>query len=159
MLSALHRRVAYAVLALVFASGLAHLLVHDYFPARGPFGPAPNPLEPWLLKIHGAAAMATLVVFGSLVPTHIARFWQLAHNRLPGVLFLAVTLLLIATGYGLYYFGGDELRQLARQAHIVLGAAAVPAFVYHSWRGAAERRAARHGALRRHPSLHPRRPS
>lgn len=157
MLSTWHSRISNAVLALLFASGLAHFVVHDYFPARGPFGPVPNPLEPWLLKLHGAAAMLTLILVGSLLPTHIARFWRLAHNRAPGLLFLAVMLLLIASGYGLYYFGGDELRRYTRSAHIVLGLAAAPVFAFHFWRGSAQRREERAPATaRRHPSLHPR---
>jgi len=158
VLSALHRRIAYAALALVFVSGVAHFVVHDEFPMPGPFGPTPNPLEPWLLKLHGAAAMATLIVLGSFVPTHIARFWRSAHNRVPGMMFLIVMSLLVATGYGLYYFGGDELRRVTRSAHIALGLAAAPVFAFHVWRGWALRREERRrAALRRHPSFHPHR--
>jgi hypothetical protein len=134
------RRFVYAVLALLFASGVLHFVLHDYFPARGPFGPEPNPMEPWLLRLHGAAAMATLFAFGLLTPTHVGRFWRLARNRVPGLALVAVLLLLVVTGYGLYYLGGEQIRVVTRLAHVALGLFALPAFGFHLWRGVASRR-------------------
>lgn len=144
MLSLIHRRCAYLVLALLFISGLAHYVLHGWFMRQGDFGPAPNPLEPWMLKLHGAAAMLGLMVLGSLLSTHIHRFWRLQRNRLAGGVFLSSALLLIVSGYGLYYFGGDQTRALCRQLHIVIGLLALPAFAAHLWRGR---------ALRRHPRV------
>ncbi|MDR3417820.1 MAG: hypothetical protein P4L83_16705 [Nevskia sp.] len=144
MLSRFHRRCSYAVLVLLFASGLAHFVLHRWFMAQGEFGPSPQPLEPWMLKLHGAAAMLSLVLLGSLLPGHIQRFWRLARNRSAGGLFLTCALLLIASGYGLYYVGGESARDWCRQSHIVLGLLALPAFGIHLWRGR---------ALRRHPRI------
>ena len=98
MLSALHRRCAYAVLILLFGSGLAHWLLHGWFMRVGEFGPTPDPLEPWMLKLHGAAAMAGLVLLGSVAGGHVNRFWRLARNRLAGGVFLGCALLLVASG-------------------------------------------------------------
>jgi len=97
-----------------------------------------------MLKLHGAAAMLGLMVLGSLLSTHIHRFWRLRRNRLAGGVFLSSALLLIVSGYGLYYFGGDQARALCRQLHIVIGLLALPAFAMHLWRGR---------ALRRHPRV------
>ena len=148
MLSLVHRRCAYAALLLLFASGLGHWVLHDWFQHQGEFGPEPNPLEPWLLKLHGAAAMLGLLVLGSLVSTHIHRFWRLHRNRSAGGVFLLAALLLVVSGYGLYYFGGEQARALSRQVHIVIGLMALPVFFVHLWRGRALRRHPRVGGLR-----------
>ena len=144
MLSLIHRRCAYAVLILLFLSGLAHYILHGWFMTQGEFGPAPSRLEPWMLKLHGAAAMLGLMVLGSLLSTHIDRFWRLRRNRRAGGIFLSCALLLIGSGYGLYYFGGEQTRALCRQLHIVIGLLALPAFAVHLWRGR---------SLRRHPRV------
>ena len=148
MLSLIYRRCAYATLLLLFGTGLAHWLLHGWFQHQGDFGPEPNPLEPWMLKLHGAAAMLGLLVLGSLVSTHIHRFWRLRRNRSAGGLFLSAALLLVLSGYGLYYFGGEQARALSRQVHIVIGLLALPGFFVHLWRGRALRRHPRVGGLR-----------
>jgi hypothetical protein len=144
MLGDFHRRWAYAVLLLIFISGTAHFLLHQYFQASGPFGPQPNPAEPWLLRLHGAAAMASLVLLGSLLPLHILRFWRTARRSRTAVVFLGIAILLIVSGYGLYYLGGEWWRSACRIAHIALGLAALPAFFLHLRKGRRSRpRAAR----------------
>lgn len=135
MLGYWHRRWAYAVLAFLFATGLGHYVLHGWCSVRGDFGPAPNPLKPLVLRLHGAAAMLGLVVLGSVIPTHINRFWRLGRNRGPGGIFLICTLLLVVSGYGLYYFGGDESRRISRLLHIAIGFLALPAFFVHLLRG------------------------
>ena len=101
-----------------------------------------------MLKLHGAAAMLGLLVLGSLLSIHIDRFWRLRRNRRAGGVFLACALLLIGSGYGLYYFGGEQTRALSRQIHIVIGFLALPAFAVHLWRGRALRRHPRANGLR-----------
>jgi hypothetical protein len=140
MLSRFHRRLSYLILGLLLISGIVHFVLHDYFPANGPFGPSPNPLEPWMLRLHGAAAMLTLLLVGSLLPTHVVRLWTFAPgNRRPGGALLLVTALLVVSGYGLYYFGGEHLRAWCRQAHLLLGLGAVPVFALHVLLGRATR--------------------
>lgn len=148
MLSLVHRRCAYAVLLLLFGTGLAHWLLHGWFQRQGDFGPEPNPLEPWMLRLHGAAAMLGLAVLGSLASIHIHRFWRLRRNRSAGGLFLAAALLLVLSGYALYYVGGEQARAFSRQLHIVVGLLALPGFLMHLWRGRALRRHPRVGGLR-----------
>jgi hypothetical protein len=139
MLSLLHRRLSYWVLGALFATGTADWLLHGWFHTDGPFGPQPHPLEPWMLRLHGAAAMLGLVVLGSVLPAHVFRFWMLARNRTAGGVFLAVMLVLVASGYGLYYLGGDCLRQVNRNIHLIVGLVSAPLFGLHLWRGFAAR--------------------
>lgn len=135
MIGRRHRNISYLVLGLLLVSGVAHFVVHDYFPIQGRFGPAPNPSEIWLLRLHGAAAMATLLVLGTLLPTHVLRFWKQGRNRPAGLGLVVVMSLLIVSGYGLYYFGGATIRAWTRDAHIVIGLLALPALGFHRWRG------------------------
>lgn len=148
MLSLIHRRCAYAVLLLLFGSGLAHYMLQRWFMGQGDFGPQPNPLQPWMLRLHGAAAMLSLLLLGSLLAGHVDRFWRLRRNRSAGAVFLACAVMLIGSGYGLYYFSGETARALSRQLHIVIGLLALPAFALHLWRGRAQRRHPRVNGLR-----------
>jgi cation transport ATPase len=79
-----------------------------------------NPMPSLMMKIHGAAAMAALVLLGALIH-HIRRGWTAKKNRLSGCILLAVVLFLVATGYGLYYSGDEQLRSLISRSHTWLG--------------------------------------
>src|SRR5262245_39747285 len=93
-----HRAWFYATLGFLFFSGVFWLVFHHYVRAHGEFGETASPVEPWFLKAHGAAAMVFLVVFGTLLPTHVRRGWHRKINRSSGVVFIALNVLLIATG-------------------------------------------------------------
>ena len=92
-------------------------------------------LKPWMLKLHGAAAMAFLVALGILIPTHLKRAWQARRNRAYGGFFVTVIALLVLTGYGLYYFGDDRWRSAASWIHLILGFTAPALLGLHIWQG------------------------
>ena len=79
-----------------------------------------NPVPSLMMKIHGAAAMAALILLGALL-NHIRRGWTAKKNRLSGVTLLAVILFLILTGYGLYYAGDEQLRAFISRSHTWIG--------------------------------------
>lgn len=133
-LSPRHRRWFYGTTAVLFASGAGWLALHGWT-ARGDTDAPPHPLQPWLLKLHGAAAMLVLLVLGTLIPLHIRRGWRAATNRLTGAAMVAAAAILILTGYGLYYAGSDRLREFTAQVHDVLGLAAALALAWHIARG------------------------
>ena len=88
-----------------------------------------------LMRIHGAAAMATLVLFGVLLARHVPTGWSAARaNRLSGALLLATSLWLTVTGYLLYYSGSESLRDYASQTHFWVGVAFVAVFALHQVR-------------------------
>ena len=146
-LSRRHRAWLYGSLVVLFLTGAGWLIFHHYWRASGEFGPAPHPLEPWSLKVHGAAAMVFLVVFGTLLPGHVRRSWHRRLNRPSGALFLALNGLLILSGYALYYFGGERSRAAISLAHWLAGLGYPLFLVAHIWLG---RRA------RQQQQLHPR---
>ena len=77
----------------MFATGALWLLFHYFVRVHGEFGDRPHALEIWWLRLHGAAAMLTLLVLGSLVPIHVRRGWHQRKNLLAGAILgtLAVT--------------------------------------------------------------------
>ena len=93
-LSRWHERWLYAIGALVFVSGVGWLADHYLFAGSADFGDAHAAFEPLWLRLHGAAAMAGLVVLGSLLPGHITRAWRSRTNRRSGLLMLSIAVLL-----------------------------------------------------------------
>ena len=106
--------------ALLAATGLVWLVVH-YSVGAGVDGALPHPLEPWMLRLHGAAVMASLYFFGAVAPLHVPRGWRLARQRRTGLAMLGGMVLLVATGYALYYFAPEPLRAPIGNVHAGIG--------------------------------------
>lgn len=134
------RALFYAVFAVLFASGAGWWILHTWMARSSEFGSEPNPMEPWFLKVHGAVAMIALVLLGVLYPVHIKRGWHARHNRTSGLGVIVVCLVLIATGYLLYYAGGETARAVASCTHLWLGLALPAIIAVHIWRGRTTRR-------------------
>jgi hypothetical protein len=99
----------YGVLALLFFSGAAWAYWNILVSSPGDFK---MDAKAWAMKVHGAAAMAILVLIGMLLTGHVRFAWRARRNRGNGSLFLGTFGILTITGYGLYYAGGESLRAL-----------------------------------------------
>jgi cbb3-type cytochrome oxidase subunit 3 len=108
----------YAVLALVFLSGVAWAYWNYLVTSPGDFEMA---AKAWAMKVHGAAAMAVLVLIGMLLNAHVRFAWRARRNRANGSVFLSAFAVLIVTGYGLYYAGGERLRAWTSWIHLAIG--------------------------------------
>ena len=126
-----HQGAVYAATAALAISGIIWLVLHYFFAVPGKYGPQIHPLEPWMLRLHGAAAMAGLIIYGSLLPVHIRRAWSMRRNIALGIALVAFMLLLTITGYLLYYAGDEETRPLISAAHWILGLAVPALLVWH----------------------------
>jgi hypothetical protein len=126
-----HQGAVYGATAALAVSGMIWLVLHYFLAAPGEYGPQIHPLEPWMLRLHGAAAMAGLVIYGSLLPVHIRRAWSIHRNIALGIGLVAFTLLLTVTGYLLYYAGDENTRPLISAAHWILGLAMPALLVWH----------------------------
>jgi len=129
-LSRRHRFALYGALGLSFASGLAWWLLDHFGRIEGEFGALPHPAQAWLLRIHGAAAFASLIVLGALLPVHVKRAWRAVKNRRSGAVLLAFVATQVVTGYALYY-ADEGLRTLAGQIHFALGLTLPALLVIH----------------------------
>ena len=136
------RRALYGALALLWSSGALWLAFHYFLQSDGRFGPEPNVLEPWWLRLHGLAVMLTLLGIGSVLPQHVRRAWELKRNRGLGATLGGVSAWLALTGYALYYFSSDANQAWLPLLHWAPGLALPIALAAHVRRGRV-RRAAR----------------
>jgi hypothetical protein len=130
-----HRFSLYGVSGLLAASGVLWLIARYFLRAAGEFGEAVNPLEPWAMKLHGAAAMAALFFVGSLLNNHIRRAHHGRRNRYSGWSMVALLSLLTASGYALYYLASESSRPLWSAAHWILGLLFPALLVLHIFLG------------------------
>ena len=117
-LKRLQRYFLYAVLALVFLSGLAWAYWNYFVASPGDFAMS---AKAWAMKVHGGAAMAVLVLIGMLLNVHVRFAWRARRNQANGSVFLGAFAILTITGYGLYYAGGERLRAWTSWIHLAMG--------------------------------------
>lgn len=130
-----HKYALYAVVTLLWLSGLAWLGFHYFLRVASDFGDAPNPLEIWWLRLHGLMGFAVLVAIGSVLPIHARRAWHLKKNRLTGFAMEALFLWLALTGYALYYFSSDDNEAWLPLLHWIVGLLLPLMLIVHIWRG------------------------
>src|SRR5205809_4415189 len=119
-LKRLQKYFLYAVLALLFLSGVAWAYWNYLTASPGDFETSAKALA---MKIHGAGAMAVLVLIGMLLSGHVKFAWRARRNRANGSVFLSAFAVLTITGYGLYYAGGERLRAWTSWIHLAVGLA------------------------------------
>jgi len=103
-----YRWTVYAVVVALFVTGAAWLIADAL--KECPDSDAWQEIGANLLMIHGAAAMAMLMVLGALFPLHVRRGWRARKNRVSGGAMMILNGLLIVTAFGLYYAGSDLVR-------------------------------------------------
>ena len=123
-----HRRLLYGVLALLFLTGAAWAYWNDLVSSPSDFDMS---AKAWAMRIHGAAAMAILVLIGMLLNSHVRFAWRARRNRGNGSLFLSAFGILTATGYGLYYAGSESLRTWTSWIHLAVGLALPLLLILH----------------------------
>lgn len=130
----------------LFGTGATWFLLHDGPQLLGVpsvIEEAARPTLPWLMSLHGAAAMLGLLLLGSLGPQHIGWAWKARTNRLTGTIVTLAQALLVVSGYLLYYAGGEDLRFLARWSHLVPGFVLPSLIAWHVIEGRRARQAVR----------------
>ena len=125
------RWLIYIIGIAVWFTGIGWLLLHDFFMQPGEFGMAPNPLEPWSLRAHAAFAFAAIWLLGLLSASHVPKGWNSRRKRYSGVALVTAFVVLILSGYLLYYVGQEHVRGLLSTTHWVLGAVAPLAYAVH----------------------------
>ena len=86
----------------------------------------------WALRLHGFFAIVFVLGLGSLMRVHIPLSWRVGERRVGGVTSLVISVVLVLTGYWLYYGTEEFFRESARQIHIVAGLALPIALVIHA---------------------------
>src|SRR5438093_11726284 len=101
-LKPLQRYFLYAVVALLFFSGVAWAHWNYLAVSPGDFG---TRAKTWAMKLHGAAAMAILVLIGMLLTGHVSFAWRAGRNRLNGSVCLRAFVVLPILVVGRYLPG------------------------------------------------------
>ena len=120
-LARIHEWLIYFLSATLFLSGLSWLYFYYFVRVEGEFGFQFHPLQNTSLVVHGISSLLFLIAIGSVLPMHVIRAWRLKRNRISGGIYLTLISLLILTGIGLYYLGGEFIRNLASLVHWVIG--------------------------------------
>lgn len=118
------RATVLGVSALLWLSGIVWLVLHLRFEQSSDFGRLPHPWEAGLMKIHGIVAVAAVFLLGWLGSGHVFKRCRGARNRLSGWTLVACAVLLVFSGYALYYALG-ALHTGSAWVHEWLGAATV----------------------------------
>lgn len=136
-------RLLYATAAALALSGLGWLAVHYLWGAGA--DQLPHPLEPWLMRLHGAAAFAALFLMGVLAAGHVPQGWRMAtrsphlrqrwaSQRRTGLALCLLGAAGGACGYLLYYFAPEPIRAPLGWVHAALGLLLVLVLPLHGWR-------------------------
>jgi hypothetical protein len=119
----------YLTTGLLWISGALWLYYKYYGQVQGEYGAQASPVQPILLEVHGAVAMAFLIVLGSLFVDHVPMGWKQKKHRPSGLSLLSVSVILILTGWGLYYLGDQNIRRWTSVVHWGVGLA-VPVLLF-----------------------------
>jgi hypothetical protein len=84
---------------------------------------------PLWMRIHGAAAMAFLIMFGTLLMGHVPAGWREDRQRFSGSSLISLCGILIVTGWILYYSGNETIRQWTSLVHWGIGVG-LPILIY-----------------------------
>ena len=141
------RRWLHTTFIVLFLTGVVWWGLHRWGEVETEYGSAPHPLNPWLLRVHGAAAMVALLVLGTLLAGHVRAAWRARRNRFTGAGMVLFCAGLIVSGYALYYVGSEGFRAWASWSQLLLGLGFPLVLGVHIWRGRATRsqRVPRHG--------------
>jgi len=127
------RATLYGVGAALWVSGAVWLVLHYVYPQSTPFGPLPNPWEAPLMRAHGLIAVCGVFLIGWMMSAHVTARWASERNRRSGLMLAGAALLLILSGYALYYTTGP-LHDAAALVHEAIGVLSPVAALAHWWR-------------------------
>ena len=133
-LSRRHRWSLYGIGLALLISGLAWAWLHRLDEAGNAGGPW-REVKPWLMKVHGFAALGFVLLLGTLLSVHVRHSWHARRNRANGAFFLSAVSILTLTGYLLYYLGDEKHRALCSDVHFWLGATIPLLLIWHIWSG------------------------
>ncbi|HEX4509734.1 MAG TPA: hypothetical protein VH328_06640 [Burkholderiaceae bacterium] len=148
------RRLRYLLVggcAALVVTGLAWLVLHDWWLAPTAFGPQPHPASAWLLRLHGALAWLVTLVGGAVWQVHVRPAWRavrrrqlharraghtlrrVGHSRrrtISGVALVVGLVALLFSAIGLQY-APEDLHGALSAVHWVVGSALVVALAWH----------------------------
>lgn len=120
VLSSWQKKMLYGAAAFLWLTGIVWLYFKYGVKHEDEFGIQTSPWQNVSLKLHGAGAILFLIIFGAIL-FHIPPGWRNKSQRSTGVFLLSVCIVLILTGWGLYYLGNENWRNISSLVHCILG--------------------------------------
>ncbi len=117
----------------LWLTGILWLIFHYFLMQQTPFGLEPHPLEHWWLSLHGLFAFLALWVLGWLWGRHIIWGWKAKRYRLTGGLLFVILVVLVISGYFLYYPPNDSVLPIIAVLHWSIGLAVLIQFLLHRY--------------------------
>ena len=127
------RTTIYAVAALLWLSGALWLVLHYAFPQASAFGALPNSWEAPLMRVHGLIAVCGVFLIGWMTAAHVTARWSSERNRRSGLALGGTALVLVFSGYALYYTTGSP-HDASGFLHEAIGLLSPAAALAHWWR-------------------------
>jgi hypothetical protein len=115
------RAAIYIIIGGLWLTGFMWLVLDQFFAEAGPFGPTPNRLEPPVLLVHGVLAIFGMYVLGWVSIRHVVRWWQGGLRRVSGASLSTCLVLLVVTGFALFFVSDDGSQHAAALSHDVFG--------------------------------------
>ena len=115
------RAAIYLIIGGLWITGILWLVLDQFFAEVGPFGPTPNRLQPAVLLIHGVVAILGMYVLGWVSIRHVVRWWQGGLRRVSGASLSTCLVLLVVTGFALFFVSDDGSQRAAALSHDVFG--------------------------------------
>lgn len=115
------RAAIYVVIGGLWLTGILWLVLDEFFPQAGPFGPMPNSLEPGLLLVHGVVAIGAMYLLGWVSVRHVMRWWRADLRRVSGAALSGCLVLLVVSGFALFFVSDDRWQRAATLSHDVVG--------------------------------------
>lgn len=125
-----HRRLFYIVCLLVFLSGAIWATLH-YLDQASEISERFRRYKPWLLSVHGLAAVGFVLLTGTLLSGHVPRAWRAEKNRANGAVLLTAVASMIISGYLLYYLSEESWRKFMSLFHLGLGLLSPGLLIWH----------------------------
>jgi hypothetical protein len=126
------RLAVYVVCTLLWATGIAWLLLDQFFARQEQFGHTPHPLESPLLLAHGILAIGSAYLLGWVSARHVLLWWTTGLRRVSGALFATLLALLAVTGFVLFFVSSDLGQRCTQLSHEALGVVIV-LFALQHW--------------------------
>lgn len=124
------RLTLWAAFAALWATGCLWLALHLGLEKQTEFGPLPSPWEAPVMRIHGWLAVVGVFLLGWIGGSHALERWTARRNRNSGLVLAVTGVLLVVSGYALYYTT-DRVQSAAAVVHEVLGGAAILLALLH----------------------------
>jgi hypothetical protein len=122
----------YAVSLALLLTGLLWLYFFYFVRVVDQFGfENPHPSQGYFMIAHALAALPAVWIYGFLWQIHVKPGWRARTKRWSGGTMWTLVLLMILTGYALYYIGNDVVRDWVSLTHWIAGLVALVVFLWH----------------------------